>query len=123
MHFHYIAIVHFFMLLWQPNYCLQAYTTHNSPVMSLDFHPKKTELFCFCDHDNEILYWSINSFSCVRASKVGCFPFQYEVHCLHLYKLVISIYNFIFIAWSREVLHRFDFNLELEIYWLQHQIK
>ena len=57
--------------MWQPSYCLQAYTVHNSPVMSLDFHPKKTELFCFCDHENEIHYWNVNPFSCVRLSKVA----------------------------------------------------
>lgn len=62
--------------LWDaanPNYCVQAYTTHNSAVMSLDFHPKKTDLFCFCDNDNEIRYWNINPFSCTRISKVGSF--------------------------------------------------
>ncbi|KAF3435994.1 hypothetical protein FNV43_RR23086 [Rhamnella rubrinervis] len=60
--------------LWDaanPSYCLHAYTGHNSPVMSLDFHPKRTELFCFCDQDNEIRYWNINPFSCVHNSKGG----------------------------------------------------
>ncbi|PRQ25556.1 putative transcription factor WD40-like family [Rosa chinensis] len=58
--------------LWDaanPNYCLQAYTGHSAPVMSLDFHPKKTDLFCFCDSDNEIRYWNISPFSCTRISK------------------------------------------------------
>ncbi|KAM1137542.1 hypothetical protein FF1_035490 [Malus domestica] len=41
-----------------------------APVMSLDFHPKKTDLFCFCDHDNVIQYWITNPFSCTRSSKV-----------------------------------------------------
>ncbi|KAK6143997.1 hypothetical protein DH2020_020817 [Rehmannia glutinosa] len=43
--------------LWDaanPSYCLQAYTGHTSHVISLDFHPKKNDLFCFCDSDNEI---------------------------------------------------------------------
>ncbi|XP_030454699.1 transcriptional corepressor LEUNIG_HOMOLOG-like isoform X2 [Syzygium oleosum] len=60
--------------LWdatQPNFCLDAYTSHSSPVMSLDFHPRKTDLLCFCDNDNEIRYWSINPFSCTRISKGG----------------------------------------------------
>ncbi|KAI6694468.1 hypothetical protein NL676_022178 [Syzygium grande] len=60
--------------LWdatQPNFCLDAYTSHSSPVMSLDFHPRKTDLLCFCDNNNEIRYWSINPFSCTRMSKGG----------------------------------------------------
>ncbi|KAL3620462.1 hypothetical protein CASFOL_035374 [Castilleja foliolosa] len=60
--------------LWDatnPSYCLQAYTGHSSHVMSLDFHPKKNDLFCFCDSKNEIRYWSISPFSCTRVSKQG----------------------------------------------------
>ncbi|CAN6684757.1 unnamed protein product [Malus baccata var. baccata] len=67
--------------LWDaanPNYCLRAYTGHNSPIMSLDFHPKKTDLFCFCDHDNEIRYWNINSFSCTRSSKGGTAQVRFQ---------------------------------------------
>ncbi|KAK2984343.1 hypothetical protein RJ640_026967 [Escallonia rubra] len=43
--------------LWDaanPSYCLHAYTGHTSHVISLDFHPKKNDLFCFCDSANEI---------------------------------------------------------------------
>ncbi|XP_021987273.1 transcriptional corepressor LEUNIG_HOMOLOG isoform X1 [Helianthus annuus] len=54
-----------------PSYCLHAHTTHTSHVMSLDFHPKKTDLFCFCDNENEIRYWNINPFQCTRVSKQG----------------------------------------------------
>ncbi|XP_047252904.1 transcriptional corepressor LEUNIG_HOMOLOG isoform X8 [Capsicum annuum] len=60
--------------LWDstnPSYCLHAYTGHTSHVMSLDFHPKKNDLFCFCDSNNEIRYWSITPFSCTRVSKQG----------------------------------------------------
>ncbi|XP_059660269.1 transcriptional corepressor LEUNIG_HOMOLOG-like [Cornus florida] len=60
--------------LWDaanPSYCLQAYTGHGSHVMSLDFHPKKNDLFCFCDSSNEIRYWNISPFSCTRISKQG----------------------------------------------------
>ncbi|CAN6688587.1 unnamed protein product [Malus baccata var. baccata] len=67
--------------LWDaanPNHCLQAYTGHNSPIMSLDFHPKKTDLFCFCDHDNEIRYWNINPFSCTRSSKGGTAQVRFQ---------------------------------------------
>ncbi|CAA2958429.1 transcriptional corepressor LEUNIG_HOMOLOG isoform X1 [Olea europaea var. sylvestris] len=51
--------------------CLKEYTGHTSHVMSLDFHPKKNDLFCFCDSNNEIRYWNISPFSCTRISKQG----------------------------------------------------
>ncbi|WOG95024.1 hypothetical protein DCAR_0314326 [Daucus carota subsp. sativus] len=60
--------------LWDaanPSYCLHAYTGHPSQVMSLDFHPKKNDMFCFCDGNNEIRYWNINPFTCTRVSKQG----------------------------------------------------
>ncbi|KAL1818570.1 hypothetical protein ACET3Z_013439 [Daucus carota] len=60
--------------LWDaanPSYCLHAYTGHPSHVMSLDFHPKKNDMFSFCDSNNEIRYWNINPFSCTRVSKQG----------------------------------------------------
>ncbi|XP_057483729.1 transcriptional corepressor LEUNIG_HOMOLOG-like [Actinidia eriantha] len=60
--------------LWDaanPSYCLHAYTGHSYHVMSLDFHPKKTDLFCFCDSNNEIHYWNTSPFTCTRISKQG----------------------------------------------------
>ncbi|KAL1818567.1 hypothetical protein ACET3Z_013436 [Daucus carota] len=60
--------------LWDaanPSYCLHAYTGHPSHVMSLDFHPKTNDMFCFCDSNNEIRYWNINPFSCTRVSEQG----------------------------------------------------
>lgn len=54
-----------------PSYCLNAYKGHSAPIISLDFHPKKNNLFCFCDQNNEIHYWNINPFSCTRISKQG----------------------------------------------------
>ncbi|KAG5567298.1 hypothetical protein RHGRI_002754 [Rhododendron griersonianum] len=60
--------------LWDaanPSYCLHAYTGHPSHVMSLDFHPKKNDLFCFCDSTNEIRYFNISPFTCTRLSKQG----------------------------------------------------
>jgi WD40 repeat protein len=79
--FYYIAKVNLIKILWQPSYCMPAYTAHTSAVMSLDFHPKKTDLLCFCDNDNEIRYWNINPFSCTRIFKVGSFfPHLVLVH-------------------------------------------
>ncbi|KAL3531120.1 hypothetical protein ACH5RR_010442 [Cinchona calisaya] len=60
--------------LWDaanPSYCLNAYTGHASHILSLDFHPKKSDLFCFCDSNNEIRYWNISPFSYTRVSKQG----------------------------------------------------
>ena len=37
--------------------------------MSLDFHPKKTDLFCSCDGNNEIRFWNINAANCFRVIK------------------------------------------------------
>ncbi|KAI4356423.1 hypothetical protein L6164_000447 [Bauhinia variegata] len=59
-------------------YCLKEYCGRNSPVMSLDFHPQKTDLFCFCDGDNEIRYWNINSSSCTRVSKGGTAQVRFQ---------------------------------------------
>ncbi|KAL6978786.1 hypothetical protein U1Q18_020455 [Sarracenia purpurea var. burkii] len=60
--------------LWDaanPSYCLDAYTNHPSHVMSLDFHPKKNDLFCFCDSNNEIRYFNTSPFTCTHVSKQG----------------------------------------------------
>ncbi|KAF7825730.1 transcriptional corepressor LEUNIG_HOMOLOG-like isoform X1 [Senna tora] len=67
--------------LWDaanPSYCLQEYSGHSSAVMSLDFHPKKTDLFCFCDTDNEIRYWNITSSSCARIFKGGTAQVRFQ---------------------------------------------
>ncbi|KAA3474870.1 transcriptional corepressor LEUNIG_HOMOLOG-like isoform X3 [Gossypium australe] len=67
----------------KPSYCVQAYNGHSSPVMSLDFHPRKTELFCFCDNDNEIHYWNLNLFSCMRMSKGGMAQVRFQPRLGH----------------------------------------
>ncbi|KAL9143037.1 hypothetical protein ABFS82_14G209600 [Erythranthe guttata] len=53
----------------KPSCCLHAYTGHTSHVMSLDFHPKQNDLFCFSDGKHEIQYWIMNPFSRARISK------------------------------------------------------
>ncbi|KAJ7961511.1 Transcriptional corepressor LEUNIG [Quillaja saponaria] len=73
--------------LWDaanPSYRLQEYTGHNSRVMSLDFHPKKTELFCSCDNDNEIRYYNITSSSCSHTSKGGNAQVRFQPRTGHL---------------------------------------
>ncbi|OWM86493.1 hypothetical protein CDL15_Pgr026385 [Punica granatum] len=62
----------------RPNFSLQTYSGHSSPVMSLDFHPKKTDLFCSCDNNNEIRFWNINQYSCNRVSKGGSTKVRFQ---------------------------------------------
>ncbi|KAI3506913.1 hypothetical protein L1887_21551 [Cichorium endivia] len=61
-----------------PSYCVHAHTGHTSRVMSLDFHPKKTDLFCFCDSNNGIQYWNMNPFQCTRVSKGGSAQVRFQ---------------------------------------------
>ncbi|KAB2003713.1 hypothetical protein ES319_D11G150000v1 [Gossypium barbadense] len=81
----------------KPSYCVQAYNGHSSPVMSLDFHPRKTELFCFCDNDNEIHYWNLNLFSCMRMSKGGMAQVRFQPRLGHFLAAasdkVVSIFD------------------------------
>ncbi|GMJ09013.1 LEUNIG_homolog, MUCILAGE-MODIFIED 1 [Hibiscus trionum] len=80
-----------------PSYCVQVYNGHSSPVMSLDFHPKKTDLFCFCDNDDEICYWNLNTFSCTRMSKGGMAQVRFQPRIGHLLAAasdkVVSIFD------------------------------
>ncbi|KAK8588435.1 hypothetical protein V6N13_087359 [Hibiscus sabdariffa] len=80
-----------------PSYCVQVYNGHSSPVMSLDFHPKKTDLFCFCDNDNEICYWNLNTFLCTRMSKGGMAQVRFQPRIGHLLAAasdkVVSIFD------------------------------
>lgn len=67
--------------LWdaqEPSYCLQTYKGHTSHVMSLDFHPKKNDLFCSCDGNNEIRFWNISQYSCTRVSKGGTAQVRFQ---------------------------------------------
>ncbi|XP_021300658.1 transcriptional corepressor LEUNIG_HOMOLOG-like [Herrania umbratica] len=86
--------------LWDaanPSFCVQAYNGHTSPVMSLDFHPKKTDLFCFCDNDNEIRYWNLNTFLCTRMTKGGTAQVRFQPRIGHLLAAVsdkvVSIFD------------------------------
>jgi WD40 repeat protein len=61
------AVTNYYQFV-QPGYFLRTISGHAAPVMSIDFHPKKTELLCSCDSNNDIRFWDINA-SCVRAVK------------------------------------------------------
>ncbi|XP_022733295.1 transcriptional corepressor LEUNIG_HOMOLOG-like isoform X1 [Durio zibethinus] len=62
----------------QPSYSIWKFTGHMSQVMSLDFHPKKNELFCSCDGNSEIRLWNINKFSCTRISRGGSTTIRFQ---------------------------------------------
>ncbi|KAK4266491.1 hypothetical protein QN277_027400 [Acacia crassicarpa] len=87
--------------LWDasdPNYfCLQTYTGHTSHVMSLDFHPKKNDLFCSCDANSEIRYWNISQYSCTRVSKGGSAQVRFQPRIGHRLAAaagnVVSLYD------------------------------
>ncbi|KAL9406993.1 hypothetical protein Peur_003965 [Populus x canadensis] len=67
--------------LWdaaEPRYSLKTFTGHTSHVVSLDFHPKKNDLFCSCDGNNEIRFWNINQYSCTRISKGGTAQVRFQ---------------------------------------------
>ncbi|KAL1099562.1 hypothetical protein V6Z11_D05G171500 [Gossypium hirsutum] len=58
--------------LWdsaKPSKSLFKLVGHAEQVFSLDFHPRKTDLLCSCDSNNEMRLWNINQRSCVHVSK------------------------------------------------------
>ncbi|KAF6144311.1 hypothetical protein GIB67_024538 [Kingdonia uniflora] len=50
-------------------YSKNQYSGHSAQVMSLDFHPKKTDIFCSCDSNGEIRFWNISQYQSTRVSK------------------------------------------------------
>ncbi|GJN37473.1 hypothetical protein PR202_gb26432 [Eleusine coracana subsp. coracana] len=58
--------------LWNtadPKFSLHTFTGHPHQVVSLDFHPTKTDLLCSCDAFGEIRYWNVNRLKCERTMK------------------------------------------------------
>ncbi|XP_043687456.1 transcriptional corepressor LEUNIG_HOMOLOG-like [Telopea speciosissima] len=51
---------------------------HSEQVMSLDFHPQKTDLLCSCDRNNEIWLWNVNRRQCTRISKGGMAQVRFQ---------------------------------------------
>ncbi|XP_061366985.1 transcriptional corepressor LEUNIG_HOMOLOG-like isoform X3 [Gastrolobium bilobum] len=97
--------------LWDaanPSYCVQEYSGHSSAVRSLDFHPKKTDLFCFCDSENEIRYWNITSSSCTHILKGGRAQVRFQPRLGH-----------VLAAASDKVVSIFDVETDRQIYSLQ----
>uniref|UniRef100_A0A2P2MFR3 WD-repeat protein n=1 Tax=Rhizophora mucronata TaxID=61149 RepID=A0A2P2MFR3_RHIMU len=65
--------------------------------MSLDFHPKKNDLFCSCDGNNEIRFWNITQLSCIRILKGGSAQVSFQPRIGHLLAAaaenVVSIFD------------------------------
>ena len=117
-----ISLLNHSCLFLQPNYCMRAYSGHNSHVLSLDFHPKKTDLLCSCDANNEIRYWNLSQYNCTRVSKASIKTFFILFHslwCFTAYSLDFVL-NLV-ISCSREVRHKWGFSRELDNLWLQQQ--
>ncbi|XP_011024691.1 PREDICTED: transcriptional corepressor LEUNIG-like isoform X2 [Populus euphratica] len=105
--------------LWDannPSYCLHEYTGHSSPIMSLDFHPKKTDLFCFSDCDNEIRYWNINPFASVRVSKGGNAQVRFQARVGHLLAAASDKVVTIFDVETDRQIHSFQGHSEMVNY-------
>ncbi|KAG6785338.1 hypothetical protein POTOM_011068 [Populus tomentosa] len=105
--------------LWDannPSYCLHEYTGHSSPIMSLDFHPKKTDLFCFSDYDNEIHYWNINPFTSVRVSKGGNAQVRFQPRVGNLLAAASDKVVTIFDVESDRQIHSFQGHSEMVNY-------
>ncbi|XP_020890787.1 transcriptional corepressor LEUNIG_HOMOLOG-like [Arabidopsis lyrata subsp. lyrata] len=61
-------------------YCLGTMDDHTAPVMSLDFHPKKTEMICSNDSSGVIRYWNMDTFSSLDTLEVeeGCKQVRFQ---------------------------------------------
>ncbi|KAG6777058.1 hypothetical protein POTOM_016858 [Populus tomentosa] len=53
----------------KPSISLFKLLGHAEQVMSLDFHPRKVDLLCSCDGNDEIRLWNVNKRTCMRVSK------------------------------------------------------
>ncbi|XP_042520738.1 transcriptional corepressor LEUNIG-like isoform X2 [Macadamia integrifolia] len=51
---------------------------HSEQVMSLDFHPKKMDLLCSCDGNNEIWLWNVNRHECTCKFKGGMTQVRFQ---------------------------------------------
>ncbi|KAJ0035902.1 hypothetical protein Pint_25393 [Pistacia integerrima] len=71
--------------LWdaaKPSYSLQTYAGHNSHVMSLDFHPKKNDLFCSCDGR-----YCASEISAKARTPIGCSIRKYCGHTTEVHSI------------------------------------
>ncbi|KAG5252118.1 transcriptional corepressor LEUNIG [Salix suchowensis] len=67
-----------------PSYCLHEYTGHSSPIMSLDFHPRKLIFSALVTMTMKFVIGNINPFTSVRVSKGGNAQVRFQPRVGHL---------------------------------------
>ncbi|XP_038997055.1 transcriptional corepressor LEUNIG_HOMOLOG-like isoform X2 [Hibiscus syriacus] len=55
----------------KPSKSLFKLVGHAEQVLSLDFHPRKVDLLCSCDSNNEMRLWNINQRTCIHVTKAA----------------------------------------------------
>ncbi|KAJ4834278.1 hypothetical protein Tsubulata_028317 [Turnera subulata] len=68
-------------IVMQPSKSLISFSGHSEQVMSLDFHPRKVDLLCSCDTNDEIRLWNVKKSTCVRVSQGGIKQVRFQPQC------------------------------------------
>ncbi|KNA23225.1 hypothetical protein SOVF_026770 isoform D [Spinacia oleracea] len=80
-----------------PSKSLFALSGHSDHVMSLDFHPRRTDLLCSSDSNDEIRLWDIKAYACLRVSKGAIRQVRFQPHLGRLLATasgnVVNIFN------------------------------
>lgn len=92
---------------------MHAYSYHDSYTSSLDYHPKKTDLLCSCNGANEIRYWHIDPFSCVRIFKGGTTRVRFQPRIGHLLAAANENVVSLFDVETDKQIHSFQSHSEL----------
>lgn len=102
---------------------MRTYSGHTSHVLSLDFHPKKTDLLCSCDANNEIRYWNLSQFNCTRVSKASIYTLlSFILQSLWCFSSCNLVFVLKLVIWCcREARLRWDFSQESDSLWLLQQ--
>ncbi|KAF2303315.1 hypothetical protein GH714_016594 [Hevea brasiliensis] len=54
---------------------------HADQVMALDFHPRKVDLLCSCDSNDEIRLWNVNRCACTHQPKGATKQVRFQPQC------------------------------------------
>ncbi|XP_037492439.1 transcriptional corepressor LEUNIG_HOMOLOG isoform X4 [Jatropha curcas] len=54
---------------------------HADQVMALDFHPRKVDLLCSCDSNDEIRLWNVNRGACLHVFKGATKQVRFQPQC------------------------------------------
>lgn len=64
-------LTYFVAILFQTKKVLFNLVGHAEQVNSVDFHPRKANLLCSCDVNDEIKLWNVKESTCFRSFKVS----------------------------------------------------